>query len=356
MSAGRATARGRTRTYGTGAAVLGAAGATTAVLGIMATWGTPPASAQPVSIELSYTCAFTGIGTTPVTMRISTDLPSSLEAGGSSPRAAVNGVATVDASFTGLAPLVGARTLEGSVDGTATVSAPQGDSRLAVPMTIPRTRIPAFGAFEMSAEGTAPSVTFPRQGTAKVTVGHLGLHLTPRDAYGNLTPVGTMNAACTVDPGQNTVLQSLVVTKPVTATGPGTGAGAEAGAGAEPGTGAGPGPGGRGSGTSGGSPAVAGPGAGTARSTSGTTTTPDPSPSTTGSVPPRSPSPSPGAPTVGTPRNDPTSTPDGRHGDPDPRHPVALAVGVLVTGTAAALVGLGTRLRKRRAGDRDGAG
>jgi hypothetical protein len=338
MSAGHGTARGGTRTYGTGAAALGVAGAMTAALGIVATWGTPPASAQPVSIKLRYTCAFTGIGTAPVTMRISTDIPSSLEAGDSSPRAAVNGVATVNASFTGLAPLVGARTLEGSVDGTATVSAPQGDSRLSVPMTIPRTPIPAFGAFDMSAKGTAPAVTFTRPGNAKVTVGDLGLHLTPRDADGNLPQVGTMNAACTVDPAQKTVLQSLVVKKPVKAT--------ESGAGA----------GGSGSGTSGGSATGTRPGAGTARSTSSTTTTPNPSPSTTGSVPPRSPSPSPGAPTVDTPRNDPTSKPDGKHGDPDPKHPVALALGVLGTGTAAALVGLGARLRKRRADDRDGAG
>ncbi|MFF8917701.1 DUF6801 domain-containing protein [Streptomyces sp. NPDC015032] len=274
MSAGRGTARGGTGTYGTGAVALGATGAMTAVLGIVATWGTPPASAQPVSIELNYTCAFTGIGTVPVTMRISTDIPSSLETGDSSPRAAVNGVATVAASFTGLAPLVGARTLEGSVDAAATVSAPQGDSRLSVPMTIPRTPIPAFGAFDMSAKGTAPAVTFTPPGNAQVTVGDLGLHLTPRDAYGNLTPMGTMNAACTVNPGQNTVLQSLDVTEPVKTTGPGAGGN---GSGAS---------GGSGSGTSGGSATGTRPGAGTARSTSRTTTTPSPSPSTTGSVPP----------------------------------------------------------------------
>ncbi|SEF12101.1 hypothetical protein SAMN05428954_6535 [Streptomyces sp. 2112.3] len=368
MSAGCGTARGGTRTYGTrtygtGAAALGAAGAMTAALGIVAAWGTVPASAKPVSIELSYTCAFRGIGTVPVTMRVSTDLPGSLEAGDSSPRAAVNGVATVDASFTGLAPLVGARTLEGSVDGTADVSAPHDDRRLSVPMTIPRTSIPASGAFDMSAKGTAPAVAFTRPGNAKVTVGDLGLHLTPRDAHGNLTPVGTMNAACTVDPGQNTVLHSLVVTKAVkptgTVTGPGPGPGRETGPGPGPGRGTGTGPGtgpgagavGSGSGTSGGSVAGTRPGAGAARSTSHTTTTPNPSPSTTGSVPPRSPSPSPGAPTVDTPRNDPTSTPDGKHRAPDPKHPVALTLGVLVTGTAAALVGLDARRRKRRAED-----
>ncbi|MBC2906962.1 DUF6801 domain-containing protein [Streptomyces cupreus] len=325
------TAHGGTRKYGTGTA-LGLAGTMTAAIGIVAASGTPPAAAQPVSLTLRYTCAFTGIGTAPVTMRISTDIPSSLEAGDSSPRAAVNGVATVDASFTALAPLVGARTLEGSVDGTATVSAPQGDSRLSVPMTIPRTPIPAFGAFDMSAKGTAPAVTFTRPGNAKVTVGDLGLHLTPRDANGNMTQVGTMNAACTVDPGQNQVLQSLVVTKQVKATG------TTGGSGAGPGT-----PGGTTTGTR--------PGAGTARATSSKTTTPNPSPSSTGSVPPRSPSPSPGAPTVDTPRDDPTSTPDDKHGDPDPKNPIALALGAVVVGGAATLVGLGARLRKRRADD-----
>ncbi|CCK26488.1 hypothetical protein BN159_2109 [Streptomyces davaonensis JCM 4913] len=323
------TARSGKRTYSTGAVALGVAVGLTTALGIVTVWNSPPASAQPVSIKLNYTCAFTGIGTAQVTMSISTDIPSSLEAGDSSPRATVNGVATVDPSFTALAPLVGASTLEGSVDGTATVSAPEGDSRLSVPMTIPRTPIPAFGAFDMSAKGTAPAVTFTRPGNAKVTVGDLGLHLTPRDAFGNPTAVGTMNAACTVDPGQDRVLQSLVIKEPVKTTGPGTGAG------------------GNGSGSSDG--AAAGTGPGTARSSSGTTTTPSPSPSTTGSVPPRSPSPSPGAPTLDTPRDDPTGEPDDRHGDPDPKHPIALALGVLVPGMAAALVALCMHLRKRRA-------
>ncbi|MFH9969612.1 DUF6801 domain-containing protein [Streptomyces mirabilis] len=313
--------------------------------------GSQTASAEPVSLTLHYTCAFSGLGNQPVTMELDSDIPNSIKVGKASPKSTLDGVATVGASFTQLAALVGAKTLEGSLDGNATVTAPQASIPLTVPMTIPRTTIPASGSFDVTAKGTAPSLAFSRPGNAKVTVGDLTLHLTPKDANGNTTAVGTINAPCALDSGQNTVLQSLVITEPVKATATTTG---EASSGATGGTGSGATGDGTGSGTVGGTTTGTRPGAGSGRSTSGTSTTPSASAhSSTGSAP-RAPTASQGAPTVDRAQDDATSAADGNTADDlDPKNPIVLTMGVLVAGGAAAVVGFGSRLRKRRSGGAD---
>jgi hypothetical protein len=345
MSVRHRTARSTGR-YGAGVA-LGITATVTAAVGI--------ASAEPVSLTLQYTCALSGLGSEPVTMKLDADIPNSIRVGKATPKSALDGVATVGAGFTQLAAAFGAKTLEGSLEGNATVTAPQGNTPLTVPMTIPRTTIPASGSFDVTAKGTAPSLTFSRPGNAKITVGDLALHLTPKYANGSTTPLGTINAACTLDSGQNTVLQSLVITKPVKATatarptatgkassgttggaGEGTGSGTGGGTGTGTGSGTGSGPGRSTSGTSG---------------TSGRSTAPSASAlSSTGSAP-RPPTASHGAPTLKNAQEDATGAADGNAADDlDPKNPIVLTMGVLVAGGAAALVGFGSRLRKRRSG------
>ncbi|MFJ3306664.1 DUF6801 domain-containing protein [Streptomyces sp. NPDC086549] len=352
MSVGHRTARG-TRGYGAGAA-LGIVATAAAGVGIVGLSGSQTASAEPVSLTLHYTCAFSGLGSQPVTMELDADLPNTIKVGKATPKSALNGVTTVDASFTQWATLVGAKTVEGSLDGNATVTAPQGSIPLTVPMTIPRTAIPASGSFDVTAKGTAPSLTFSRPGKAKVTVGDLTLHLTPKDANGNTTAVGTINASCALDAGQNTVLQSIVVTEPVKPTATTSG---EASSGTTGGSN-GRTTGGTGSGGAGGSTKGTRPGAGSGRSTSGTSgtsTTPSaPAHSSTGSAP-RPPTASQGAPTVDTAQDDATSAADDNTSDDlDPRNPIVLTTGVLVVGGVAATVGFGSRLRKRRSSEHRG--
>lgn len=348
MNARHRTARG-TRS-GRAKAAWAIAATLAAAAGTLGMPGSPTASAEPVGLTLRYACAFSGLGIEPVTMRLDSDIPNSIGVGKASPRSALNGVTTVSAGITRLAAVVGAKTVEGSLDGTATVTAPQGNIPLTVPMTIPRTTVPASGSFDVTAEGTAPSLTFTRPGNAKVIVGDLTLSLTPKRANGSTTPVGTLHASCTVAPGQNTVLQSLSITKPVQATATKSG-------GASPGTTGGTGSGGAGGGTgsgrtgSGTGPATAdgtatGPGAGSGRSTS---TSPNaPAPSSTGSAP-RTPGPSQGSLTVDITQDDATNAAaDSTADDRNPRNPIVVATGVLVVGGVAALVASGSWLRKRR--------
>ena len=143
---------GSTRRYGEPVA-LGIAATVTAAVSIVGASGSRTASAEPVSLTLHYTCTFSGLGNQPVTMELESDIPNSMKVGKASPKSALDGVATVGASFTQLAALAGAKTLEGSLDGNATVTAPQGSIPLTVPMTIPRTPIPPSGSVRRHRQG-----------------------------------------------------------------------------------------------------------------------------------------------------------------------------------------------------------
>ncbi|WP_405481531.1 DUF6801 domain-containing protein [Streptomyces anulatus] len=339
--------------------------------GILGLPGSPTASAEPVGLTLGYSCAFTGIGRVPLTMRLHTDIPDTIPVGTTSPKSALNGVTTVNEAITRWAALVGAKTVEGSLNGTATVTAPQGDIPLNVPMTIPRTPVPRSGPVDVTARGTAPSLSFTRHGNAQVIVGDLTLSLISKRADGT-APVPTLQASCTLNPGQKRVLQSVTITEPVrpTATATGTGSSGTAGSGNGSGSGTGPGAtggGGGGGGAGGGRGAGGGTGDGTAPSTrpgggSGgsapASASPDasatpktPQPTSTGPEP-RTLPPSPG----GLPLDPvPDGTGEDGHaaGVLDSRSPIVLAAGVLVTGGAAALIAFGPWLRKRRSGDPD---
>ncbi|MFJ2185994.1 DUF6801 domain-containing protein [Streptomyces anulatus] len=339
--------------------------------GILGLPGSPTASAEPVGLTLGYSCAFTGIGRVPLTMRLHTDIPDTIPVGTTSPKSALNGVTTVNEAITRWAALVGAKTVEGSLNGTATVTAPQGDIPLDVPMTIPKTPVPRSGPVDVTARGTAPSLSFTRHGNAQVIVGDLTLSLISKRADGT-APVPTLQASCTLNPGQKRVLQSVTITEPVrpTATATGTGSSGTAGNGSGNGSGNSPGAtggGGGGGGAGGGRGAGGGTGDGTAPSTrpgggSGgsapASASPDasatpktPQPTSTGPEP-RTLPPSPG----GLPLDPvPDGTGEDGHaaGALDPRSPIVLAAGVLVTGAAAALIAFGPWLRKRRSGDPD---
>lgn len=193
-------------------------GAASAIVGVL---GTGTAAAQPASPTLRYTCNFPTIGGQPITARISTDIPTSIAVGESSPPFAIKAAATVDASFTfGLRYILGVRIMEGSLDAETTVTAPQGEIGIPVHLTITRTSIPASGSFDIPATGTAPTLTFTKPGSARITAGNFTLHLVPEDANGNITSPGRTNVPCTLNTGQDNVVTTFDITAPRTTTGP----------------------------------------------------------------------------------------------------------------------------------------
>ncbi|MFD9124073.1 DUF6801 domain-containing protein [Kitasatospora sp. NPDC059571] len=318
MSAGYGPGSPKARTVLVIAAVGGAA------IGVAGGLGTGTAAAQPARPTLRYTCTFPTIGGQPITARISTDIPTSLAVGESSPAFAINAAATVDATFTlGLRYVLGVRIMEGSLDAETDVAAPQGTIRVPVHLTITRTSVPAAGSFDIPATGTAPRLTFTEPGSARITAGDFTLHLVPEDANGNLTSLGRVTVPCTLNTGQSNVVSSFALTAAPTTTGP-----------AAPGTGG-----------------TAGAGSPTAPATASPTTQgPTGSPTSTGSgpasaVPAGSAPPGPQGSTIDAAART-TATPAGRSTGGVP----LLLAGVLATAAAAAAAAfLGPRWKRRRA-------
>ncbi|WP_316519660.1 DUF6801 domain-containing protein [Kitasatospora brasiliensis] len=337
-----------------------------AAVGVAAVFGAGPSAAAPVSRTLHYTCSSSVIAVT-ADITIDADAPTSLEVGRPSPRFTVRGTARVDESFARYAGIIGATKVDGSVVARGTMAAPQGDIPQDVPLSIATTAIPASGSFTLTATGTAPSVTLGRPGPAKITIQGFTVQVTPRTASGEPTFIGTIAGACSLNPGQDNVLQSLTVTAPPAPSPPAPGP-ADTGHPAPPttkpsGTKSASRPGG--SGATGGGPGTTG-GSGTQDASGG----PGPSTASGAAVPsdgPGEPSPSGSAtptPTPSTPdaTNTPTASPLSKPSDGAPigtasvelpaehRHfpyPYLIAAAALAATGAA---GLFAWIRKRRRG------
>jgi hypothetical protein len=182
------------------------------------TVGVASARAAESSLTLSYTCTFPLIGSQPVIVTYVQDLPGSVTQGVPNSTFAVTADSVVPGVVTRGLALIGAATVSGSA--TAMQSVTNGTARFGGPVryTVPRTSVPASGAFTLHATGTFPSVTYPHAGTAKLTVGNLSLTLTPRSSKGKPTALGTFTAPCTQVRGQDNVLGTFPVLAPLPAT------------------------------------------------------------------------------------------------------------------------------------------
>ncbi|MFJ4532689.1 DUF6801 domain-containing protein [Streptomyces nigrescens] len=309
---------------------------------MLGVFGAGTAAAAPTSLTLRYRCAFPYVGAQPVTMKINSDIPKSAVVGRPTPKFRIDAVVPVSSDRTKVIRLAGVRSIEGTADAKALVAAPQGDLDVSVPFDVSRTNVPESGSFHVKATGAAPARTFTRPGSAKITIGDLTLRLALKDAKGNPTGPGEVDAPCTLDAGQNTVVASFDITGAKTPSGSVTsGATGTAGAGA---------PGAQTSGSTGstGSAGSAGSTGSTGSATDGTTrsTTSGPSGTRAGSPsgdraagPAKTPSGGAkgGATTDGSTTDGSTGafTSTGATSRPDTEDLLLLAVGTLVVGTVA---------------------
>ncbi|MCX4906353.1 DUF6801 domain-containing protein [Streptomyces sp. NBC_00878] len=184
--------------------------------------GAGPAAADPVSLTLRYTCSTRLIGNVSVTVRIDSDIPKSTAVGEPTPRLVVDAAVPVNADATKMLGRIGVKTIEGTVDANASVAAPEGDIAVEFPGRV-KAAVPDSGSFHAKATGSAPALTFEQPGRARITVGDLVAHLTPKDASGDVTFPGKIDARCKLDAGQNNVMASFDITGTGTGTGSGTG-------------------------------------------------------------------------------------------------------------------------------------
>ncbi|GAB3582500.1 hypothetical protein GCM10027445_55910 [Amycolatopsis endophytica] len=192
-----------------GAIVSGSVLAVSAAAGLLAGAGT--SAADPATLTLTYTCPFPLIGNQQISVAINADVPATATVGEPTPEFAIEAVATVPETATAGLNLVGAKTVEGTAQASAAVDAPEASLPVTVPTTIAPTEIPASGAFDVTATGTTPSLTFTQAGEATVTVGDLLLTLHPKTADGSDTGLGTFDSQCTQDAGQDNTLATVQI-------------------------------------------------------------------------------------------------------------------------------------------------
>lgn len=201
-----------------------------AAVGVVGVSGAGTAAAQPVPHPLKYTCHVPLINKDlPFRMKVDTDIPESVPVGEPSRKFAIGARTTVAANFTRMLHAFDVQTVEGTVTAKIRVAAPQDNRRVPVPLNINKTRIPASGSFDVTAEGTAPPLTFRRPGPARITAGDLAVHVIAKKANGEV--LGAPPVPCTLDTGQDKTVGSFEITKKGTraGTGAGTGAGTESG-------------------------------------------------------------------------------------------------------------------------------
>jgi hypothetical protein len=113
--------------------------------------------------------------------------------------------------------VIGATTVDGSLDASGVVVAPEGNLPVAVSVAVPLTTVPASGPSTVAGSGTAPVLVFHQPGHAVITADSgFTVHIVPRDANGDLTFAGQLDASCALDAGQSNVLTSFEITAPST--------------------------------------------------------------------------------------------------------------------------------------------
>lgn len=174
------------------------------------------AFAEPVSLELEFTCPFPLIGDQPIRAQISADVPTQATVGDPTPEFTVDALTTVNEDSRLGLKLVGSTTIEGTATNETTVVTPNREIDLTVPLTIPQSPIPdETGEFTVPAQGTSPAITFNEDdvGEAVISIGGLTLDMIARVENGDIAPapIGEFTSDCIQNEGQDNILQTLQV-------------------------------------------------------------------------------------------------------------------------------------------------
>jgi hypothetical protein len=173
-------------------------------------WGTGVAHASTHRVPLQFECSFPVIGDQPVSGEIDWDFPGAVTVGRPTPPVPITATIEVPSGDIEAAhQFLGVASASGNGTGSATVVAPQGNIPVSLSASVPSTNVPASGSVTVVIPATFPSITPTRPGVAKVTMGAITMHITPRDSSGGVTFPGTVTSTCTLAPGQSDVVASI---------------------------------------------------------------------------------------------------------------------------------------------------
>lgn len=177
------------------------------VAGLLAGVGTGAAAPVQVDKTLTFTCPFPLIGNQVLSTRIRATIDAPTSVGGELKTTDFSATVTVPPTATQGLTLVGAATVEGSAEAGVTLDNAGSKLDIKIPgLTVPKTPVPAEGAFDVVASGPVPTAVIPKAGTTTVTVGNYSTTLTPKKADGTDTGLGTFTSNCVLDPGQDPTL------------------------------------------------------------------------------------------------------------------------------------------------------
>lgn len=155
--------------------------------------GSAASSASAAKLTLNYSCKYPLIGVQPLKVDIDAAIPTTWEAGKTTPQFVINAVASAGGSTAGAIQLLGAQTLEGTARAGATLKSPSGSpTDVAVNMSVANwtksgSTVP--NPLVLNAQGYTPALTLDDVGTHSITVDSIALNLTARDASGQAIPL-----------------------------------------------------------------------------------------------------------------------------------------------------------------------
>jgi hypothetical protein len=196
-------------------------------------WGAGPVAADSGAATVRFTCTVAPFPGQSVTARLAWTAPDSVIVGQPTPPLSIEVTTILSDTVTEGAGVVEVASVEGRVDASAVVAAPEGVIDVDVPLTVPRTAVPESGQMTIRATGTIPGRVFHQPGPATVTIGSaFDVSVDLKDAAGDPAQVDHLDVSCVLDPGQNTVLSTFeITTAERTAPGGPTGSAASPGAG-----------------------------------------------------------------------------------------------------------------------------
>ncbi|GAB3280488.1 hypothetical protein GCM10027589_07460 [Actinocorallia lasiicapitis] len=180
---------------------------------------TPAAAAGPVEKTVDYNCTYPLIGTRSLTVKVKSYMPTTYQKETAAPDIVITTDNTVGADTTDGLGAIGAKTLEGYATAKVTVNGPGGVApvNMDVRQILGITPVPGSGAFQLPSYGKAPGIGFDFTGAGTIVLGDLNLTVTPKNAAGQPTGMGTFNVNCKQKSGPSTVLANInVVDTPVT--------------------------------------------------------------------------------------------------------------------------------------------
>ncbi|REE97797.1 DUF6801 domain-containing protein [Thermomonospora umbrina] len=165
-----------------------------------------PASADPVSLSLTYVCDYPLIGTKEMTTTVTADVPDRLRVGAGTGVISMNAAAQILKDTTEGLYTVGADTISGSIvaEGAAYVPSHPRGVRFNTALVMPRQDLPEAGDFQVTATGRLPTIVSTRRGWGRLNVGNLTMRLKVLNAAGQPTALGSeLVIKCYQKPGAN---------------------------------------------------------------------------------------------------------------------------------------------------------